>query len=93
MAHFLLGPNNTLGIEYCKANRILQTHLSICTMSRRGASHDADSQDLTQFLSASQLRKRVAQGQSVSSLLPADSARIFHREQQKGFLSFPGQMD
>lgn len=37
MAHFLLGPNNTLGIEYCKANRTLQAHLSLRTVSRRGA--------------------------------------------------------
>lgn len=93
MAHFLLGPNNTLGIEYCKANRTLQAHLSLRTVSRRGAAHDEDSHDLTQFLSASQLRKRVAQGQSVTSLLPSTSASIFEREQQQGYLSFPGQMD
>lgn len=93
MADILLGPNNTLGMEYCKANRFLHTHLSFRTISRRGAAHDEESQDLTQFLSASQLRKRVTHGQSVAELLPPSSAHIFEREQTCGHLSFPGQME
>ena len=40
-AQILQSPNNTLGVEYCKAIRTLSSSLRVFTMKRIGAAHDS----------------------------------------------------
>lgn len=60
LAALLEYPNNTLGIEYCKAILRLQSNISPFTISRKGASHDSHVSDGT-TASAKHIRSLIAQ--------------------------------
>ena len=75
-AALLSSPNNTLGIEYCRA--LLQTgsNAEVFTISRTGAGHDAAVSDAGSY-SASATRTLLAEGhreEALSRMVPAMQA-------------------
>ncbi len=60
-AEALQTPNNNLGIEYLRAIKHLHSPLQALTVQRQGVAHDSHDSH-PQFLSASQLRQRLLQG-------------------------------
>ncbi len=76
-AAILSTPNNTLGLEYCKALLELQSKIQPFTVKRTGAAHNAFAQDGS-FTSASHLRTCVKAGkwQEILPFLPKSSLEI-----------------
>lgn len=66
----LATPNNTLAIEYIKALDTFASPIKPVTVKRFGAVHDEDKDDLSETLSASQLRKMIYDGQDISAFAP-----------------------
>ncbi len=76
-AALLSSPNNTLGIEYCRA--LLQTgsNAEVFTIPRTGAGHDAAVSDAGSYSSASAIRTLLAEGhreEALSRMVPAMQA-------------------
>ncbi|MDO5123784.1 MAG: nucleotidyltransferase family protein [Eubacteriales bacterium] len=67
IAEIISSPNNTLGVEYAK--QLLTSSMEIRTVKRVGESHDSQKAD-SFFASASFIRNRVKNGESVSEFLP-----------------------
>lgn len=65
-------PNANLGVEYIKAIRRLGANLRPCPIQRQGAGHGqaVEPAGNAPFLSASQLREMIRQGQSLEGLVP-----------------------
>lgn len=66
----LATPNNTLAVEYIKALNQIGSSITPVTIKRYGAAHDSDKTDINTILSASELRKRIVNGEDNSALLP-----------------------
>ena len=80
-AELLQSPNNILGIEYCKALLRLHSHMRPRTIARVGSAHDTPGKVETgAFLSASQLRTLLLEGNSLQGLLPEACFRILQEE-------------
>jgi predicted nucleotidyltransferase len=75
-------PNNILGVEYLKAIRAQGGDIQPMTVTRVGAEHDGAGDGV--FFSASEVRRRSAQGEDVLSMLPEESAKVFAREIELG---------
>lgn len=58
----LSSPNNNLGIEYLRSLNALGSTISPLTVLRRGAAHNAISEDAPEFLSATHIRAHLKQG-------------------------------
>ncbi len=76
-AAILSTPNNTLGLEYCKALLALQSKIQPFTVKRTGAAHNTAAESGT-FTSAGHLRKCVRKGQwqEILPFLPKSSLEI-----------------
>ncbi len=76
-AALLSAPNNTLGLEYCKALLTLQSKMQPFTVKREGAAHNTVAQNGS-FTSASHLRQCVRAGdwQEILPFLPESSFEI-----------------
>lgn len=72
VADIVSSPNNTLAIEYLSALDNAGSRVSPFTVRRRGAAHD--SAEDAEFLSGSELRRRLAAGEDCSAYAPAVSA-------------------
>ncbi|MDR0197560.1 MAG: nucleotidyltransferase family protein [Oscillospiraceae bacterium] len=70
VVYALTEPNNTLGVEYIKALNESGSSITPFTVARKGAAHDEHKDDRKEIASASQLRKMLAEGEDVSSLMP-----------------------
>ncbi len=72
-------PNNNLGIEYILANSKYEKRAEICTVKRKGASHDGIiiSGDIA---SASEIRKMMINGECWENYVPKSAAEIYKRE-------------
>ena len=80
-AELLQSPNNILGIEYCKSLLRLHSHICPCTITRVGSAHDTPGKvESGAFLSASQLRALLLEGNSLQGLLPESSFQILQEE-------------
>lgn len=84
-AALLESPNNTLGVEYCKA--LLRHHASVrpMTIPRSGAAHDADPTG-EEHASASAIRRALAEGrrnQALSMMAPT-MAVLYQEEEAAG---------
>lgn len=66
----LATPNNTLAIEYIKALDTFASPIKPVTVKRFGADHDENTDDLSETLSASQLRKMIYDRQDISAFAP-----------------------
>ncbi len=76
-AAILTTPNNTLGLEYCKALLALQSNIQPFTVKRTGAAHNTTAEGGT-FTSAGHLRECVRKGkwQEILPFLPKSSLEI-----------------
>lgn len=83
IADVLRAPNNILGVEYLNACRALAPEMICMTVSRQGALHDAQ-HPAGNFASASFLRKKIRNGETVSDFLPPFSKTILQRALQEG---------
>ena len=82
-AELLSSPNNTLGIEYCRA--LARFPMRPVAVERRGAGHD-EAIPSGGFASASLLRRALREGNEHFCLpyLPEASAEIYRRERERG---------
>ena len=82
-AELLSSPNNTLGIEYCRA--LARFPMRPVAVERRGAGHD-EAAPSGGFASASLLRRALREGNERFCLpyLPEASAEIYRRERERG---------
>ena len=82
-AQILQSPNNTLGVEYCKAIRTLSSSLRVFTMKRIGAAHDSFDKNV-QAASASLIRSLTAQNGAFAAHMPTAAAMILQTELEAG---------
>ena len=82
-ALLLRQPNNILAVEYLKAIRSLHAALRPLPILREGAAHDGRSVG-TGPCSASELRARLAAGESLAGAVPAEAEAVFARERALG---------
>lgn len=82
-AALLANPNNTLGVEYCRA--LTDFPMRPIAVERRGAGHD-ETVPAGGFASASLLRRALREGDEAFCLpyLPEASAEILRRERECG---------
>lgn len=66
----LATPNNTLAIEYIKALDTFASPIKPVTVKRFGVAHDEDADNMSETLSASQLRKMIYDAQDISTFAP-----------------------
>ena len=81
-AQLLKTPNNILALEYLKAIYSLGASIEPFTVQRMGDGHDESGGG--EFKSAAELRRRMAQGVSLSGNVPVDALRVYEREQRRG---------
>ena len=82
-ARLLRGPNNILGIEYCKAIQKQHSAMDCFTVRRFGASHDSMEESL--YPSASRIRAEICSGGNWETALPSsESVRIVRKEIEAG---------
>ena len=83
-ARILEGPNNNLGVEYCRAARRLGSDLQIMTVPRIGAVHDGA--PVGEIASASCIRALLRQGKTEEALhfMPQEAAEVLRRELAAG---------
>ncbi len=72
VAEIISSPNNTLAIEYLSALDSVGSSIEPFTVQRYGAAHDS-SED-AEFLSGSEIRRRLAAGEDCSAYAPAVNA-------------------
>ncbi len=67
----LRSPNDTLGVEYCKALNTLGSSIEPMCVNRRGAAHD--SREIGDSVSASLIRERLNAGEDVNEFIPSEA--------------------
>ena len=85
-AALLSQPNNTLGVEYCKALLARNAPLEVLTIPRRGAPHDAETPAPEQSASAAAIRALLRQGrrqEALRHMAPA-MAEVYRAEEAAG---------
>ena len=75
-------PNNILAIEYIKAIISQELPLKPVTVKRIGSAHDSDS--VSEFRSAAEIRRIFSEGGNMDELLPEKACTVFRREMEKG---------
>jgi predicted nucleotidyltransferase len=79
----IASPNNILGIEYLRALTMTSSQIQAFTIPRLGASYH--STDVSGHIaSATGIRKQIAQGGKIDSLLPTSCRNILHEALDKG---------
>lgn len=82
-AALLRQPNNTLGVEYCRALLRLGSTVTPLAVPRIGAAHDAEKAE-NGIASASFIRAEIASGHAVGAFLPCDSAALLRNNVEAG---------
>ena len=82
-AAILQQPNNTLGVEYCRALRERNSVILPLTVRRHGAAHDAETAE-NDIAAAQHIRTLVQQGKDASRFLPPDSSAILTETVKSG---------
>jgi predicted nucleotidyltransferase len=82
-ALLLRKPNNVLGIEYLSAIEQLGVSLKPFTV-KRAPLHDSSSDGPNDAVSSAQIRKKIADGSSVSPFMPAKAYHILKEEISSG---------
>lgn len=83
MAGLLQNPNNTLGVEYCKALCSLHASMHVFTMKRIGAAHDSHAGEGA-TASASLIRSLAVEGGDYAQYMPLPAAEILRAELAAG---------
>ena len=78
-------PNNTLGIEYIKAIRAINSEITPFTVARIGTPHDG-MLPIGEFASASYLRELIMAGRLDTAMrfMPAEARAVLHRAMADG---------
>lgn len=81
----LAGPNNLLGVEYCKAILAQNSPMDILPLARKGAQHGADAPG-DGFASASALRAlfRKAGAEALAPYVPSTCLPLYREAQENG---------
>ena len=75
-AQELSHPNNTLGIEYIRAIRKINSGMKPCTILRKGAEHDGN--EVSEgFAGAKYIRELIAERKSIESIVPEKALGIY----------------
>lgn len=74
IAEYLQSPNNILAVEYLKAINELHLRMKPLTIKREGSEHDGPGG------SASDVRLKINNKQSISALVPKESKEVYKRE-------------
>ncbi|MCK5912427.1 MAG: nucleotidyltransferase family protein, partial [Desulfuromusa sp.] len=74
----LASPNNILGIEYLKALRQIDSTIQPTTIQRIGAGYHDIKVGLNGIASATGIRKKLAESESINDLLPAEALAILN---------------
>ncbi len=94
-AELLRSPNDTLGVEYCKALLRQNARMRPLAVPRQGAAHDAPPEGGA-IASASALRELLARGElsRAADFVPAPAWEIYERELREGMGPFlPARME
>ena len=83
-AALLEQPNNILAVEYLKAISALSLDMTPMTVAREGAAHDGESAAGSRVRSAMDIRRALAQGADIASLVPPAAAAVYAREREQG---------
>lgn len=86
-AALLSSPNDTLGVEYCRAVNSLAPAIQTVCIQRTGAAHDSCSVDDGQPVSASFIRSLLSAGEDISVLsgfMPRTSVELLREAAEKG---------
>lgn len=83
MAALLEQPNNILAVEYLKAISALAPGITPLTVARTGAAHDGESGGES-VRSAMDIRRALARGEDIASLVPPAAAAVYAREREQG---------
>lgn len=83
-AALLEQPNNILAVEYLKAISALSLDMTPMTVAREGAAHDGESAAGSRVRSAMDIRRALAQGADIASLVPPAAAAVYTREREQG---------
>ena len=86
ISQLLNAPNNILGIEYCKAIKLLRSSIVPLAIKRKGAGHDTDNFPIEKIASSSQIRHLIQQNalKETADFLPEQAAQIVKREISHG---------
>lgn len=82
LAAYLRSPNNILAVEYLKAIKRINSHIEPITVKRIGSGHDTDGTDGPK--SASEIRRMLCEGESISGFIPEQAEAVFTHERQQG---------
>lgn len=74
----LSSPNNTLGIEYCKAIENLSSPMEPFTIAREGVSHHGEANG--KFASASFIRSQMLKGENMDDFVPSSACSLYEKE-------------
>ena len=80
----LAQPNNILAVEYLKAIRELALPVQPIAVRRQGSGHDKPAEG-TEFRSASEIRQRLAAGETIEKDVPAPALAVYAREKDVNF--------
>ena len=85
--NLLNSPNNTLGIEYCKALLLRNSSMEILTLPRKGAGYSEETLPIDGYASALTLRRQLLDGRplkELASYMPSDSLSLLMRDFKAG---------
>ncbi len=80
----LASPNNILGIEYLKALRQQQSHMTAATIQRVGAGYHDSSVCSGEIASATGIRRCLKDGKDVSTHMPEQALSLMRRSFERG---------
>lgn len=80
-------PNNTLGVEYLKAMKMLDLDFEIFTVKRKGAAHDSEEAS-DGIASGTLIREMIEDGEDISEYVPEGMANVVKEYEEKQQLAY-----
>ncbi len=80
-------PNNTLGVEYLKAMKMLDLDFEIFTIKRKGAAHDSE-EAADGIASGTLIREMIEDGEDISEYVPEGMAKVVKEYEEKQQLAY-----
>lgn len=81
LALHLKSPNNILAVEYIKALKSINSRVEPFTVKRIGSGHDENGEISPR--SASEIRRRICDGERIKGLIPEEAEKVFAREREE----------
>lgn len=80
-------PNNTLGVEYLRAMKVLGVDFDAFTVKRTGVSHDSlETSD--KYASGTKLREMIENGEDISAFVPEDMAKAIEKYDEEDHIAY-----